>query len=223
MAIYAHLDTVYSTALPPAEIFRLCSEAAATGEACAQNDLGYCYWKAIGVANDNDEAFRLFGLAAEQDLPIALANLASCFEFGYGTTINYAEAFRLYSAAAPYHVPAKIFVAACHECGIGTPIDHDKALRGYMEHADHSMAQSFMGLFYTRQKQYDLAMHWHRKAAMNDRAASIFNMGMCYARGEGVARDEGDAVRLYRYAAPRLSDGMSSTHEFLLRRATSLL
>ena len=44
-------------------------------------------------------------------------------------------------------------------------------------------------------------MKWYRKAAEQNDAMAQYNLGCCYANGQGVAKDEVEAVKWYRKAA----------------------
>ena len=45
------------------------------------------------------------------------------------------------------------------------------------------------------------AVKWYRKAAEQDHAQAQVNLGVCYANGQGVAKDDVEAVKWYRKAA----------------------
>jgi len=45
------------------------------------------------------------------------------------------------------------------------------------------------------------AVKWYRKAAEQDHALAQYNLGACYAFGQGVAKDCVEAVKWYRKAA----------------------
>ena len=44
-------------------------------------------------------------------------------------------------------------------------------------------------------------MKWYRKAAEQNHAEAQYNLGVCYDEGEGVAKDQVEAVKWYRKAA----------------------
>jgi TPR repeat protein len=48
---------------------------------------------------------------------------------------------------------------------------------------------------------YVEAVKWLRKAAEQNDATAQFNLGVCYDKGQGVAKDEAEAVKWYRKAA----------------------
>jgi len=45
------------------------------------------------------------------------------------------------------------------------------------------------------------AVKWYRKAAEQNDAEAQFNLGNCYANGDGVAKDEVEAVNWFHSAA----------------------
>jgi TPR repeat protein len=45
------------------------------------------------------------------------------------------------------------------------------------------------------------AVKWYRKAAEQNYTQAQYNLGVCYARGQGVAKDEAEAVKWFRKAA----------------------
>ena len=53
----------------------------------------------------------------------------------------------------------------------------------------------------TMKKDEVKAVKWYRKAALRGDADAQFNLGVCYAKGEGVEKDEVEAVKWYRKAA----------------------
>ena len=44
-------------------------------------------------------------------------------------------------------------------------------------------------------------MKWYRKAAEQNYAMAQFNLGVCYANGQGVTKDRRGGVKWYRKAA----------------------
>ena len=52
-------------------------EAAKRGDAAAQNEIGVCYDKGLGVTQDLNQAFQWYSKAAAQNLPLAQYNLGS--------------------------------------------------------------------------------------------------------------------------------------------------
>jgi TPR repeat protein len=65
-----------------------------------QYNLGTCFSKGTGVAQDSGAAARWYRLAADQGLAMAQYNLGTCFSRGTGVPKNSAEAARWLSLAA---------------------------------------------------------------------------------------------------------------------------
>ena len=50
-------------------------------------------------------------------------------------------------------------------------------------------------------KDYVEAVKWYRKAAEQNHAEAQYNLGICYAGGQGVEKDYVEAVKWFRKAA----------------------
>ena len=68
----------------PTPDFGLLKEKAETGDAKAQNDLGYHYSFGQDVTQNFVEAFRWFELSAQQGFAEAQNNMARCYHYGRG-------------------------------------------------------------------------------------------------------------------------------------------
>ena len=75
-------------------------KAAEQGKASAQNNLGLCYYKGQGVAQDYEEAVKWYCKAAEQGDAAAQCNLGICCEFGRGVPKDFVQAYKWYNLAA---------------------------------------------------------------------------------------------------------------------------
>lgn len=62
-------------------------------------------------------------------------------------------------------------------------------------------AQCDAGLQYYAEGDYDNAVKWFRKSAQGGNASAIYNLGICYEKGQGVQQDILEAVINYRKAA----------------------
>jgi TPR repeat protein len=74
--------------------------AADQGNLQAQNDLGMCYEKGLGVPKQLAEAVRLYRCAAERGHDGAQYNLAACYSEGVGVPQDKDAARRLLKLAA---------------------------------------------------------------------------------------------------------------------------
>ena len=80
-----------------ARFYRLAAEQ---GYAAAQTNLGYCYERGEGVAQDWAEAVRYYRLAAEQGQADGQCYLGLCYERGEGVAQDYKTAAKWYTRAA---------------------------------------------------------------------------------------------------------------------------
>lgn len=66
----------------------------------AQNMLGHCYHKGLGVDRDSRKAAQLYRLAADQGYARAQCNLGECYAHGIGVPKDAREAARWYRLAS---------------------------------------------------------------------------------------------------------------------------
>jgi len=149
-------------------------QSAATGDADAQNNLGFLYASGQGVPKDFAEAARWFRKAADQNYPDAQNNLGVMYHNGQGFPQNYAEAILWYRKAADLgDVKAQYNLGQLYRHGYGVKQDYTEA-----------------------------AM-WYRKAADQDYAYAQHNFGVCYKNGVGVPRDNDKAYMWLELAASK--------------------
>jgi len=84
----------------PTPDFGLLKEKAETGDAKAQNDLGYHYSFGQDVTQNFVEAFRWFELSAQQGFAEAQNNMARCYHYGRGVEKDLRQACVWYTKAA---------------------------------------------------------------------------------------------------------------------------
>ena len=73
---------------------------AQSGDARAQNNLGYCYENGLGVTKDYNEAVKWYRKAAEQGNAYGQYNLGLCYENGDGVSKDINQAVKWYRKAA---------------------------------------------------------------------------------------------------------------------------
>ena len=167
-------------------------ELAESGNAAAQNLLGYCYLEADGVKKDPDKAFFWLSKAAEQDNLKALNSLGYCYEKGIGVDPDPFQAYSFYKKAALRGMPkAFINVAQCYLKGVGTKEDLLKARAWFEKGAEcgYRVAQTNVGYLYLAidgQENYDKAFHWLTKASEQGSPNAMEMLGMCYEKGWGT-------------------------------------
>jgi TPR repeat protein len=130
------------------------------GEAEAQFQLGLCYRKGQGVAQDDREAVTWFRKAAGQDHAQAQFFLGFCYSRGQGVQTNAVEVVKWWRQAAGRHHPqAQYNLGVCFANGEGVKKDAAEAMK------------------------------WWRLAADQDEPNAQYALGVCYALGEGVEKD----------------------------------
>jgi len=147
---------------------------AKSGDACAQNTLGFMYAQGHGVERDNSEALKWYGKAAEQGLAEAQCRLGVMYGKGTGVTQNHAEAVKWYrSAAEQGYAEAQYHLGFMYAKGLGIAQDHAEAAKWYLKAAEQGSpdAQLDLGCLYAGwqgARQNDVLAHmWYGIAAAN--------------------------------------------------------
>jgi TPR repeat protein len=146
--------------------------AAARGDPVAQYNLGMCYRKGTGVAQDKREAVKWLLLAAQQGYAEAQFYLGVCYTHGTGVVPDQRVAAQWARRAADQGLAAAQFsLGWCYETGSGVAQDEREAVR------------------------------WYRLAADQGHMQAQYNLGACYSGGIGVARNKTEAIKWFRLAA----------------------
>jgi TPR repeat protein len=155
-----------------ARVVRDLNNAAKSGEAAAQLELGRAYREGKGVAADAGQAYRWIRKAAEQDLPDAQFETGQMEEEGDGTEENLASAAEWYRKAADKgYAPAMVALAELYRTGHGVAEDPAEAARWYRMAADKNDidGQLALGDLYRQglgvPQSPSYATMWYRKAA----------------------------------------------------------
>ena len=115
--------------------------AALMGYDVAQNNLGYCYEKGLGVTQDYAEAVKWYRKAAEQGNRKAQFNLGVCYTLGRGVTKDYYEAVKWYRKAAEQGLAsAQYNLGVCYEYGRGVTKSITEAVKWYRKSAEQGVA-----------------------------------------------------------------------------------
>ena len=174
--------------------------AANRGDRVAQYNLGLCYQKGYGVAQDHKQAVYWYTKAANQGHADAQNNLGVCYDNGEGVAQDYKQAVYWYTKAANQGLAkAQFNLGLCYYNGEGVAQDYKQAVYWYRKAADQGVAkaQSNLGDCYFQGKGVDeddkLAFFWHSKAANQGHAWSQMRLGYFFYSGEGVNKDYGQA------------------------------
>lgn len=112
-----------------AETVRDYRAAAEKGQIEAMFNLGMCYRRGEGVAQNAAEAARWFRLAADEGLALAQTNLGFSYFLGEGVEKDEAEAARLFELAADQgEASAQHNLGVCYSQGLGVEVDFRRAL-----------------------------------------------------------------------------------------------
>ena len=159
----------------------------------AQCNLADCYYRGIGVKENDPQAFHWYLKAAKQGNDIAMNMTGVCYEFGYGVDEDPVEAFNWYQKGAENgNTNAKNNLGRCYKRGYGTEENIELAIHWYEESAEegNTYAMDNLGDCYRLgigvNKDPDKAFYWYKKAAEEGNEISQDELGYCYEVGIGT-------------------------------------
>ena len=172
------------------------TKAAEQGHAGAQNNLGYCYHKGIGVEQDVQRAFELYLKAAEQGVAKSMEHLGELYMKGHGVNIDQTKAAEWYTKAAEKGLPTSQFeLGVCYQFGYGVEVNPNKAFEFYSKAAQqgNADAQCNLGLCYVHgngiNQDIEKAVEMFTKAAEQGDMVAMKNLGECFLNGWGAEKD----------------------------------
>lgn len=121
------------------------------GDAAAQNRIGYMYWSARGVKEDDAEALHWFRLSANQGNGDSQYTIGLAYSTGSGVVEDAVEAAKWYVLAADRgHATAQYALGNAFIAGTGVPVDDMSAKVMFKAAAvqGHSDAQYSIGFLY---------------------------------------------------------------------------
>ena len=176
-------------------------ERANQGYAAAQNNLGLCYKKGVGVGQDLQKAVELYTAAANQGCVAAQNNLGTCYQLGLGIDKDSQKAVELYTVAANQGcVAAQNNLGTFYNHGLGIDKDSQKAFEFYTLSANqgYSAAQSHLGTCYKNGvgvgQDLKKALELYTLAANQGDVGAQSNLGYCYEKGVGVPKNMATAL-----------------------------
>jgi len=188
--------------------FSLFSVLANQGAIEAQYDLGWMYYKGLGIEKNIEQSLVWYKRAGEKGVLKAQLNLASIYLKGIEVKQNYIKASTWWlKAAMQGNAQAQSELGKMYESGLGVKQDYAEAMKWYRKAAEqgYASAQSNLGLMYDNgygvKQDYAESMKWYRKAAKQENAAAQSNLGQMYEYGRGVKQDYAEAIKWYRQAA----------------------
>lgn len=145
-------------------------------------------------------ALQEFKPLAEQGSADAQNALGVMYEKGFGVEKNDGQAIRWYRQAAEQgNENSQLNLGVL----FANRQDYTEAVRWYRKAAEqgNSIAQCELGAFYVKQENADMAFMWFRKSAEQGYVKGEFMLGVAYANGMGVQKNESEAVSWYTKAA----------------------
>ena len=159
------------------------------GDAKAQYSLGVCYQDGAGVAQDSAKAAEWFRKSAEQGYAGSQYNLGLAYATGDGTVLSYVDAAMWYRKAAEQgNANAQYMLGGCYCRGEGVAKDFTEAVKWYNKATELGHDYAKKALIVAKNAQEALA-------AEQGNANAQYNLGRRYFSGDGVVKDEAEAVK----------------------------
>ena len=109
---------------------------AESGNAQAQNNVGYMYEEGLGVPQNYLLAMNWYRQAADNELAQAQHNMGMLYHHGYGVAQNLGEAFRWFKMAADQELAeSEYMLGLAYEKGEGTTLNYSEARRLFLSSA----------------------------------------------------------------------------------------
>jgi TPR repeat protein len=177
-------------------------KAAEQGDAQGQFNLGTCYEDGTGLAKDLTQAVSWYRKSAEQGFAKAQLNLGYCYQSGDGVTKDLVAAYALWSLAGLTNGDASHNLSILKKmmsrdeitAGEKRTIELQKEFTARRASKVQPVAPK------TSEAEAKEFNNLKEKAAKDDHEAQ-YKLGVCYANGEGVAKDMAQAVAWYSEAA----------------------
>lgn len=204
----------------PAEVLKWYRRAADQGDMRAQHSLGVMYAAGRGTPEDLAESLRWHRLSAEQGYPAARYSVGNAYFFGRAVAVDYAEAARWYELAAEGgDMLAQFALGAMYRDGRGVPEDREEAARWFTLAADQGLSTARdaldaldamnagplsefdQGLAAYERRDYFGAHRIWSQLAPTGHAGAQYNLGVLYSAGQGVAANQGEAIKWFELAA----------------------
>lgn len=185
------------------EGFKWMKLACDQGYSEAQFMLGNYYYLGNGVQKDSSESIRYYKLAADQGHADAQFFLGDVYRNGflYGIKDDLKESFKWYKLAAEHgHVEAQYRLAITYELGRGVDCDAEQAIRWYKISAEQGYLKAIHVLAYASIADKRESLKWKMLAAAKGTADAAYEVGVAYEIGQGVDKDEREAIKYYKLA-----------------------
>ena len=157
-----------------------------------------------GIARDCKIAAEWYAKAAEKSDTIGQVKLGLCYAFGQGVPKDEKRAVELFLMSAEQGLDwAQGCIAQCYKDGIGVSRDLEEADRWYRKSIHNGWADALneYGDFLLEQERYGEAYRMYSRAAKQNDAEGLANVGYCHEFGHGIEKDYNKAMQYYLKAA----------------------
>ena len=177
-------------------------KAAEQGDAQGQFNLGTCYEDGTGFAKDIVQAVSWYRKSAEQGFAKAQINLGHCYQSGEGVAKDAIVAYAYWNLAGTTNEDARYNLSILKKMipSDGIAAGEKLTIELQREIDAKKAAKKSSPPAVMTDEQAKAFEAFKAKAEKSDRVAQ-YKLGVCYAHGEGVAKDLMQAVLWYRKAA----------------------
>jgi TPR repeat protein len=180
-------------------------KAVVLGNATAMKNIGAMYENARGVPKDFEQARKWYEKAAALGNVAAMYNIGLLYDNARGVARDFAEARKWFEKAAGQgHADSMSYLGQSYYLGRGTAIDYMLAMDWYEKAA---RAGNSSALFNLSNLCTATVLDGFQVRSCNEKAAGLgsvnamYDLGVLYEEGKGVARDPDQARNWYQKAA----------------------
>ena len=190
---------------------QLLLQLAEQGIAKDQYNLGLMYAKGKGVVKDYSKAIKWWTLAAEQGNGKAQTNLGWVYEKGKGVPIDFEKATKWYQLASDQGIAKaqdKLNLFSKEKIDNKT----QDSPKGLTDNSFYLNAKNFQdGLNAFNKEDFESAHQLFLQLAEQGVSKAQYNLGLMYAKGKGVVKDDSKAIQWWTLAAEQ-GDGKAQTN-----------
>lgn len=184
-----------------------------------------CYEFGIGGAVSEELAVKWYRKAAESNNPVAKRRLARLLLNQTDSEAHTEAAKWLKQAAEQQDAESQYWLGALYATGKGVKTDSDNMFKYYQQSAQNGYAPAQMAVGYLLEtgtakipRNDAEAVKWYQKAAEQGDAGALYNLGLKYAKGEGVAQDY-----VLAYVCFNLASAAGNAQAAVMRNAAAAL
>jgi TPR repeat protein len=190
-----------------AKAFEYSSRACGQEDALGCKGMGNVYASGFGAQRDPNKAFELYKKSCDMGNQTACGNLGLSYKTGKVVVQDYKHAVKLFLQACEANDPSGCYhLGEMYNTGSGTDKDQEKALSSFKKSCDGGFGFACIELAKHHEKQpkmnLELIRGFYEQGCKGTKyyGESCYELGVIYASGSGVARDESKALELYQRA-----------------------